>query len=172
MASPPAKCTNVFCGYVFPATAFDFSNSFGITIKNCSVDCPKCGSGAQVGDGVYNAPGNKIELVNGPPLTAQMMLQLGHLVQKVKSGALRAEEFLPEIADVSPELAKKIREHGLPSFVVILIIIWLIKSVSLNITVDINRLIDQAFEVSSARASRPINFEDETDIPAPDFERA
>jgi hypothetical protein len=172
MASPPAKCKNARCGHIFPATAFQFSNSFGITFENCSTNCPRCGSRADIGDGVYNMPGNSIELVNGPPLTAQMMSQLDLLVSQVKAGVITAEEFLPEIAGVSPEFAKKIRDRGLLPFASILFIIWLLKGVSLDIKIDINRLIDQAREVNLERSDRPINFDDDNDIPAPDFEHA
>ena len=146
MAGPPARCLNPQCGYVFELT-----NMFGgsgaisnIYMQGNSTRCPRCGSSASMADGVYEYSGSFLKLKHGPPLTRAMIDDLAAIARAAKEKTIDAEEFLAEIADVSPELAAKLRERGLSYFVIVLVLIWLIKSVSLNITVDVNQLIDQA----------------------------
>lgn len=164
MAGPPAICGNPHCAYVF-----EFQNMFGgpggsrISLKGNSTRCPKCGSAAAIGDGEYQYSGGTLTLLDGPPLTRAMLERLSDIALAAKRQSIEVEQLLAEVADVSPELANTLRSRGLPLFVAVLVLIWLFKSFTLNITVDVNRLIDQALEYSAGK-----EFTDEIDPPLPD----
>ncbi len=146
MAKIPAHCT--CCGLQF------FSDSFiggtgarNITLRGNKTTCPRCGGRANFVDGIFDLQDDRLHLVDGPPLTHAMMARLQQVIDKAKGQIGESERLLAEVAEVSPELAAEIRKRGLPYFVILLVLIWLIKSVSLNITVDLNRLIDQAANI-------------------------
>ncbi|AMK16919.1 MULTISPECIES: hypothetical protein [Sphingobium] len=161
MAKVPAHCGH--CGLQFYSENFiGGSGASGITLKGNRTNCPRCGGWANLADGIFNLHDDQLELVDGPPLTRAMMAQLRLIAEKAKLKAADAEELLAEVAEVSPELAEKIRGRGLPYFVIVLLIIWLIKSVNLNVTVDLNRLIDQA--VGAEQSEKPDQL---FDIPLP-----
>lgn len=151
MAGPPAKCLNPACQHVFVMSGFfgGPGTAANIHLQGNVTNCPRCGSPAAMGDGVYEYSGGELRLVNGPPLTRAMVAKLAEITQAAKAKRIEAEELLAEVADVSPELAQKLRSHGFGYFAIMLLLIWLLKSVSLEIKIDLNELIDQAREVSS-----------------------
>lgn len=165
-SGPPARCTNPSCGYLFTASGI-FGGGLGLSIQliGNGTNCPRCGSIARVGDGLYEFSQNGLSLKEGPALTKEMIARLSAIAQSAKSKAIEAEELLTEVAEVSPDLAEKLRSKGLLPFVLILILIWLIKSVELNITVDVNRLIDQAQGVVASNPDPSV-----FDTPPPIFE--
>jgi DNA-directed RNA polymerase subunit RPC12/RpoP len=74
MAKPPAKCTR--CGHVFPVAAISISNSVNITLSDLGTDCPRCGGPAFVGEGTFDAEGEELKLIKGPPETKAMLERL------------------------------------------------------------------------------------------------
>lgn len=146
MAGPPVKCLNSNCQHVFEMASLfgGTGTATNIMIIGNMTNCPRCGSEAAIGDGVYEYSDGQLRLTNGPPLTKDMIGKLTEIAQSAKTKPIETEELLAEVADVNPELAHKLRERGLGYFAIILLLIWLLKSVSLNITVDLNELIDQA----------------------------
>ncbi len=169
MAGPPARCLSPKCGYVF-----EMANMFGgsgtianLHMEGNSTTCPRCGSNASLGDGVYEYSDGVLKLKHGPPLTRAMIDGLAGIARAAKAKTIETEELLAEIADVSPDLAAKLRERGLGYFVIVLVLIWLIKSVSLNITVDVNKLIEQARGAASENSTPSVL---EMPLPAPELE--
>jgi hypothetical protein len=151
MAGLPAHCSK--CGLTF-LTPDWFAGSASIQMTGNTINCPRpgCGGLAMIGDGIYNLRDSRIAGVDGPPLAMQMLERLRGVADRAriraKQGTAEAEQILAEVADVSPELAEKLRaNHSVPAFVLILILIWLIKSVELNVTVDLNHFFDQAYHL-------------------------
>lgn len=131
-------------------------NIFGSTNRvglfGTSTTCPRCGGRANIGSGRYRVNAGEVEIISGLPSTFELFEALREVVDrakaKAKQGTAQAEEILAEVADVSPELANKLRaKHTFPVFVLILLLVWLIKSVELKIDIDLNHLIDQAYHV-------------------------
>lgn len=154
MSGLPAKCRNSSCGYLFDTYRVIGGVNANVRISGMGTNCPKCGSMADIGDGTYQVELDQLTLINGPTLTRQMIEQLTRIAKTAKAGVTDAEALLAEVAEVSPELAAKLRSRGLPLFLIILTLVWLIKSVTINVTVDLNRLIDQAIGIS-AESSDP-----------------
>lgn len=148
MAGPPCKCTN--CGFVFTASMIEIGpNVAGVTFKNCSVSCPNCGGIASVGDGTYNSVEDALSLVAGPSSTTSLINELRRIAEEARQNKLTAKEVLAEIADVSPDLAAKLGGIGSwPAVGLILLLFWIVKSVSLDLKIDFNWLIDQAWHIS------------------------
>lgn len=151
----PAQCTK--CGLTFLAQNI-IGGSANVDMRGNRTNCPRpgCGGMAVIGDGKYQIRDSRVVGVDAPPSTLQMIDRLRGIAsrarERVKEGAVEVEELLTEVAEVSPELAKKLRaRHGLPIFAIILLLIWLIKSVELNVKVDFNHLIDQAYHLSQGQ---------------------
>jgi hypothetical protein len=147
MAGAPCHCTK--CGYVFQTSVVDFGPGASATFFDCGTDCPQCGGYARIGDGSYTQVGDGLRLDAGPLSTRQIINQLNRVANKARSESLTTEEVLAEIADVSPDLATKLKSIGpWPVVGLLIFLFWLVKSVSLDIRVDVNWLIDQAWHLS------------------------
>ncbi len=143
MAKVPAYCEH--CGTTFYVENFiGGSGATRLTLTGNRTNCPRCGNTAKFVDGVFNLKNDELHLIDGPPLTQAMMASLQGIVEKAKNETLTADELISEVAGVSPELAEKIRKKGLGPFVIVLLLIWLLHSCQLNLTVDLNELMDQA----------------------------
>lgn len=148
MPGPPAFCMN--CNIIFEVAAFGFNGPGAATIHLSSnlATCPQCGGFAKVGDGTYTYQHGQMNLKSGPPFTRAMVDAIAAIAQRAKRDSLSTEEIIREVAGVSPELADKLKSRlSLPSVVLILILFWIVKGVSLNISLDANRLWDQATEL-------------------------
>jgi hypothetical protein len=115
-----------------------------VFMEGCRITCPSCASIADILDGAYSIHNDQLTGLSGPKLTLEVARRLGAIVEKAKdNAAFDAKDIIAEIADVSPELADKIKSRGLGIWALLLLLIWLIKSVELNITLDLNTLIEQ-----------------------------
>ena len=149
MKGLPAHCSS--CGLVFLAPNL-IGGSASVHMSGNSTNCPRCGGRAAIGDGNYQLENSRVVGFAGPAFTKLMLDRLHSVAerakQRVKQGTAEVEEILAEVADVSPELAQRLRsKHNLPIFVLILLLIWMLKSVELNVTVDFNHLLDQAHHI-------------------------
>lgn len=164
----PARCIKPACGHVFWVTnLIGGAGSGDIFLSQNSTSCPLCGSMAMIGDGLYQLSKGSLILKDGPTLTHAMLARLTEIAQSAKSKSIETQELLTEVAGVSPEFAEKIRRLGLPTAVIILLLLWMIKSVEINVTVDLNKLIDQAQE---AVADNPEPSVFDTPPPIPEAE--
>jgi hypothetical protein len=147
VASPPAKCRS--CGLVFPATAIGVSNS-QVLFRGSKTNCPRCDGVADIGDGVYAEKQGEFELRAGPASSHAMMERLYGLAKRAKEEDLSAKEILAEVADINPELAKKLEKKPLPVFILLLVILLIVKhfEIKADISLDINHVIDQAYHLS------------------------
>jgi hypothetical protein len=97
----------------------------------------------------YTRVGDALRLDAGPSNTRQIIDQLNRVAQKARDERLSAEEVLAEIADINPDLAKKLKSIGpWPVVGILIFLFWLVKSVTLDLRVDVNWLIDQAWHLS------------------------
>lgn len=148
----PATC--IRCGHTFSATNFiGGPGTASFSLVGCSITCARCGGTALLGDGQYAYEAGLVRLINGPPLTRAMMGQLAGIAarakEKIKSGNITADEILSEVAGVSPELAEKIKaNYGYTAFAIILFLLFLIKNVSIDVSVDLNLLLQQVWSIS------------------------
>lgn len=152
MRGLPAQCTK--CGHTFLVPNI-VGGTGTVDMRGNMTRCPLpgCDGAAKIGDGRYQLEDSQVVGLLAPGATFQMIEKLrditGRARERAKQGAVEVEELLTEVAEVSPELAKKLRaRHGLPIFAIILLLIWLIKSVELNVKVDFNHLVDQVYHIS------------------------
>jgi hypothetical protein len=104
---------------------------------------------AQIADGTYSRSGDRLRLDAGPLKTRTIIDELNRLAEKAKAEHLSTEEVLAELADISPDLAKKLRAIGpWPTVGLVILLFWLVKSFSLDLRVDVNWLIDEAWHLS------------------------
>lgn len=151
-------CKCRVCGLEFGMTGL-IGGSANIVMKGNSTTCLKCGALADILDGTYKMRDSRIEEISGPALTIEIARRLGVIVDKAKRQPdLLASELVAEIADVSPELAAKIAKRGWGIWALLLLLIWLIKSVELNVSLDVNRLIDQLEVMEQKSESVDTNF--------------
>lgn len=165
---PPARCRS--CRHIFKATALTFQMVQTIVLERNTTRCPKCGGVAVIGDGLYSGASGKMVFVAGPDTTRFMIAKLASRAKEAKEGKIGRDELLAEFAGVSPEFAKKAERLGLPTFLIILFAFWLVKSFELNISIDVNKLFDQAHHWSQGvdpNAHDPLS-----NAPEPDFEAA
>ena len=148
MAGPPCKCST--CGLVFETGLVEIEDGvLGSTFQNCSVSCPRCGGLAKIGDGTYDSVGEVLKLVSGPSDTFTLVAELEKIATNARNKGLTAQDILTEIAGVSPDLATKLNGIGpWPVVGLLLFLFWIVKSVTLDINVDFNWLIDQAWHIS------------------------
>lgn len=148
MAGPPSICPA--CGLLFESNLIDIGPSVtGITFENCSVSCPRCNNIARIADGTYSSVQDTLELISGPKSSRDTLEALRGLVQRSQNENLTAKEIIREISGISPEFAKKIEQgRSWPAVGLILFLVWMIKSVSLDIRIDFNWLVDQAWHIS------------------------
>ena len=152
MEGLPARCTK--CGHTFLTRAISVGSGT-LSVSGNKISCPQpgCGGWADIGSGLFLAKAGDITLQHGPPLTHEMIRKLKEIAENAKTrfdkGSIGAEQILSEIADVSPELSKKLRaNHSFGVFALILLLLWVVKSVELNVDIDLNHLIDQAYHLS------------------------
>ena len=148
MVGPPSYCPT--CGNLFESCLINIGpNVTGITFQNVGVQCPRCGAMARIADGTYDSVSDTLELVSGPSSSRAIIEKLRELAAKSRRENLTAKEIINEIAGISPEFALKIEQgRNWPAIGLILILIWVVKSVSLDIRIDFNWLIDQAWHIA------------------------
>lgn len=137
------------CGLIFMSTAF---GGVGYTLSNISIEesCPKCGGRATADIGeIFMSPEGP-RYIRHTPWTAKLVDELRAVARKAKEERLTASEIISEVADINPELAEKLQRRGLPAFTLILLIIWMLKSFTIDVKVDVNRLIDQGLSAIAA----------------------
>ena len=150
MADVPAYCEKC-------KLAFAVANVFGADIGDLYMtgnvtECPKCHGTARFIDGHFKVAGNSMEFISGPNASRVLLDRLKRVVEQAREKQTDAVELLAEIADVSPQLANKLKsKHNLSVVMMMLVIIWLIKSVELNVKIDMNKLIDEAYHVSQGQ---------------------
>lgn len=104
-----AHCTSCQIAFAMPG----FMGAGEISFTGCITTCPKCGKTASIGDASYKfQEDGSVILIGGHPFTGEMFNRLRDIAsraaKKIKTNTAEAEQILAEVADISPELAKKI----------------------------------------------------------------
>lgn len=134
-----------------------------LALSNVGTNCPRCGRHADILDGTYEIRESKLVGLSGPEITLQVAERLRAVAKRARDGEIKAQEIIAEIAGISPELAEKLTsKKSMGVGILILILIMIFKSVTLDIKIDVNRLIDQAMGMADAQGEHPIpdNFDD------------
>jgi hypothetical protein len=157
MVTIPAVCLS--CGALFPSR---FASLFGgtnvnLTLRGNAETCPYCGRLAHVADGVFHIAGDILTVVSAPHITREMLAALSAAVRKAYQDKKPPEEVAQEVEKIDPALGAVIRKNASTPlyWLVLILILAAIKSCSVNITLDANRLIDQLQGVPPASVIEP-----------------
>lgn len=141
----PVSCSH--CGALFASRAFRISgNVEGLTLIGNMESCPFCGQMAHIADGVFNVAGNVLSVVAAPNVTKQMLVAFDTAVKKAYAEKTAPEQLAKEVEKIDPSFGVIVRKVGKNKHLYLaslLIVLAAIKSCSLDIKVDANRLIDQ-----------------------------
>ncbi len=149
----PLKCGS--CGTLFHNGMVGFAGGSNVTFEDCDVECPNCGALCAMDSTIHKSGGGSFEVTGSSLATREALRSLAAIAKaarskaKAKDSSLTVEEIINEVAGVSPELAKKLKERGLTVYLLILALFWIISQVSLEIKIDVNSLVDRAVEAVS-----------------------
>lgn len=153
MTQVPAYCAQ--CGDLFPS-GIALRRTGRADLSGNRVQCPNCRGMAEVASGTFSEGNDELRLIDGPPLTKMMLARLKDIAERAQKEIPTAELLLAEVAGVSPELAARLGRHGLSALALLAVLITLLQCVSFNVTIDVNRLIDQAWGEGRGEAPEPL----------------
>jgi len=146
----PALCPS--CGAVFQSRLLSTSgNVKNLTLSGNKETCPFCGNMANTAEGVFDIANGIISVISAPQITNQMLQALGAIVKKACEEKTDPEVIAKEVEKLDPSLGEMIRAISKSKSLYLtglLLIILAVKSCSLNISLDINQLIDQVRDVA------------------------
>lgn len=141
----PAYCPS--CGAVFASRLISISgNVSNLRLSGNKESCPFCGEMADTAEGVFDIAGDFISIISAPHITKQMISELGATVTKAYKEKITQEKLAEEIGKIHPSFGDFISKVSKKLFkLALLIIIGIIGSspVNVNLSIDVNRLIDQ-----------------------------
>ena len=148
MATIPSHCHS--CGAIFPSRMISIEGSVeNLTLSNNSESCPHCGGRAYLANGVFNIANDVISVISAPRFTMEMLQKLGAAVAEAYNDPSKAEQLNEVAESIDPELASvvsKITSGDRLAMVGLFLLAMAIKSCSINVDLDANRLIDQLKE--------------------------
>ena len=158
MVTIPVYCPN--CGAIFRSRGFGTLDSPAVansdirklTLGGNRETCINCGKMANIVDGVFDVSRNALTLLQGPQITVDVLKAFSELLEKVRQNTITQDELQNEAEKLNPELGKavsEIRKHPnlLPFAVVLLIVALQSCDFNFEATVDLNKLLDQAFAI-------------------------
>ena len=163
MVQLPALCKR--CGASFPS-AFAFENSTNITVSGLTQTCPFCGFDADIFDGTFNVTGNAIELLKSGEISDAMLSQFGRIAKQARKENTSVDTFADQAETIHPKLGEFVKQSkGKISFATLLIIIIFlsVKSCSIDISLDANKVIDQLLNQPPASLIEKIEEEENSD---------
>jgi hypothetical protein len=141
----PVSCPH--CGALFASRAFHISgNVQGLTLIGNKESCPFCGQMAHIADGVFDVADNVLSVVSAPNVTKQMLAAFEAAVKKAYAEKAAPEQLAKEVEKIDPSFGEVVRKVGKNNHLYLaslLIALAAIKSCSVDIKLDANRLIDQ-----------------------------
>lgn len=150
----PAKCRNPACGAIVPFPMM--VRAANVHLSGNTTRCTQCGSIADVVDGHFGADAETLVIKQAPQRTIDIFAELQRIADKAKAEKLDTAEILAEVAEVSPELADNLRKRGLTSTILVLLLITLVNSCSINVNLDLNKAIEQGLQAIYGSVSAPI----------------
>lgn len=137
----PVYCPH--CRALFASRAFrNMGNAKGLRLAGNMESCPRCGQLARVAVGVFDIANSVISVVSAPNVTKQMLLAFEAAVQKAYAQKMTPENLAEQVGKIDPSFGEIVRKVG-TNVVGLLILLAAIKSCSVDIKLDANRLIDQ-----------------------------
>jgi hypothetical protein len=151
MARLPAYCQS--CGCLF-------QSSYGIgrsgPVKNITFrgnldQCPNCRQPARVLDGVFEAVGDVVRLIDGPQLTRDILEKFGALVAQAQRQQITPDDLEREATKLDPKLGEavaKARASGVSFWTgILLLALAALHSCQLDAKLDLNRAFDQLIKM-------------------------
>ena len=155
----PAYCPS--CGAVFASRLLLSGDVSNLTLQGNKESCPFCGGMADTAEGVFDIAKDIISVISAPRITHQMLSTFSVAVERAYAKKTPPEELIKTAEAIDPSLGKTIRkicEIKKPYyFAGLLIILLVIKScnLNLNVTLDVNQLIDQLKSTSPTMITSP-----------------
>lgn len=123
-------------------------------LKGNVTSCSRCGGTADILDGTYTINNSQLVGLTGPTITLQVAQRLRLIAKQAQDGQIETHEIVAAIADISPELAKKLATTKITQIgFYIFILIMIVKAVTLDIKIDINRLFDQVIGLADPQGN-------------------
>jgi hypothetical protein len=148
MATIPSHCHS--CGAIFPSRVISIEGNVQIlNLSNNSESCPFCREKAYLADGVFNIANDVISVISAPKFTLEMLQYLGAAVAEAYKDPNRTDHLNQVAESIDPELAavvKKITSSNRLTVVGLFLLTMAIKSCSVSVDLDVNKLIDQLRE--------------------------
>jgi hypothetical protein len=108
--------------------------------------CPFCGGMAHIADGVFNVANNVLSVVSAPSVTKQMLAAFERAIQVAYANKTAPEQLAKEVEKIDPSFGDAVRKAGSFNHLylsALIIFLAAIKSCSVEVKLDANRLIDQ-----------------------------
>ena len=135
----PALCGS--CGHLFESML-----GGGLLIGNRQT-CPRCGQYARIADGEFQQIGGEIHMISGSHqdrANLNRLKKLRNVAVKAKSEKIAAHEILAEVADIDPDLARRIAKIGNKrAWLIIALLFFFVRSCELNVSLDLNKAVEQ-----------------------------
>lgn len=148
MATIPAHCHS--CGAVFPSKMISIGgNVQTLTLSNVSESCSYCGGRAYLANGVFSIANDVISVIIAPRFTLEMLHKLGVAVAEAYKDPSKTDQLNQVAESIDPALAKvvkKITSGNRLTMVGLFLLAMAIKSCTINVDLDANKLIDQLKE--------------------------
>ena len=148
MATIPSHCLS--CGAIFPSRIISIEgNVQGLTLSNNSESCPYCGGRAYLASGVFNIANDVISVISASRFTFEMLKKFSLAVAEAYKDPGKTDQLNEVAESIDPELGdvvKKITSGNSLSIVGLFLLAMAIKSCSINVDLDVNKLIDQLKE--------------------------
>ena len=177
MPAIPAFCLS--CGRVFASQMFGFGPGAHVRIfsEGNMESCPYCGGMAQTADGVFQVTDDVLKVVSAPQITRDMLAALQVIIRNAFTEKKPVEEVAQEVEKIDASLGPLIRSSAtrgnyLIALLLILYTIQRILSVSLDMKLDVNQLLDQILNgpspviMTPAPPARPV--EQPAPLPTPE----
>lgn len=155
----PASCPN--CGAIFKSRLISVGgNVTNLTLSGNMESCPYCGSMAHTAEGVFDITDNILSVISSPQITKQMLQKFSAIVENAYNNKIDINTLINEANEINPELGNLIEKktaNGLFKSSFLLLMIFLLNScsVDVNVSLDINKLIEQMSETPPAKIVKP-----------------
>ena len=111
---------------------------------------------AHIADGVFNVANNVLSVVSAPNVTKQMLAAFEKAIRVAYANKTPPEQLAKEVEKIDPSFGDAVRKIGTSNHLylaALLIFLTAIKSCSIEVKLDANRLIEQLTDKSPTVAS-------------------
>ncbi|MHB1399022.1 MAG: hypothetical protein ACYDAI_13995 [Trichloromonadaceae bacterium] len=141
----PAHCPS--CGAVFESRLIRFvGNVNNIYTSGNMESCPFCGKMANTAEGIFAVADNVLSIISAPHLTKEILSKINDTVKKAYLENKSPEQLADAVEKIDPTTGAALRsvvKNKSLYLTTILLLLFALKSCSVNIDVDINTLVDQ-----------------------------